>query len=449
MMIRRNFFVGFKRTSQQILCLSGPIAFSLLVQALYNIVDSFYVSRYSADGLTALSLAFPVQLFLLALATGVSTGCGILVSYYLGERKNELALEAGVNGFLLSLFHWVLCAGLCWPMLSVYFYVFSNNVRVQDMGMAYTFGICMCSGFQFLENTSSRILYSQGNSFGPMIAQVAGAVFNIILDPVLIYGAFGIREMGIAGAAAATVMGQFFSLVLSLLFLRKGSMRFRKKNFMVSWNLCRGIYKAGFPTFFMQALVAFYVSGLNMVLKPFGEYAIMSLGIYYKLQTFLLMPVNSISLAVTPLMSYGCGEKNYAQVWKIYRCALSISFFAMLLGTGIFWAFPRQLIAIFSSDKGLFTAAVPALRIISLSFPFFSFTIIIPVLLQVAGYTRENLFITFARQIVFLVPIAWVLSNFGLKYIWFTFPVSEILAAGISWIYRNRIYREFAQRVEL
>ena len=118
-------------------------------------------------------------------------------------------------------------------MLSVYFYVFSNNVRVQDMGMAYTFGICMCSGFQFLENTSSRILYSQGNSFGPMIAQVAGAVFNIILDPVLIYGAFGIREMGIAGAAAATVMGQFFSLVLSLLFLRKGSMRFRKKNFMV------------------------------------------------------------------------------------------------------------------------------------------------------------------------------------------------------------------------
>lgn len=425
----------------RILSLSGPISLSLLVQALYNIVDSFYVSRYSPDGLTALSLAFPVQLFIIALGTGTSTGCGIVVSYYLGENRMKKAANAAIHGFPLSLLQWLVFALLSVPFVRLYFSLFSEKDTVRSMGITYTTLICLFCLFQFIENTSSRILYSENNSLGPTCAQICGVLINILLDPLLIFGAGPFPSLGVAGAAVATVTAQFFSMFLSLCFLAKGSIKLTADCFSPSLSITGSIYKAGFPTFFMQSLVSVYVSGLNMVLKPFGEFAIMSLGIYYKLQTFLLMPTNSLSLAVTPLMSYYYGKKDIKTMWQVYRQSLLLSFFTMLAGTLLFWIFPRQLITIFSTDAALFQTAVPALRIISLSFPFFSFTIIIPVLLQVTGYTKENLMITFLRQIVFLVPFAWILSHFGLEAVWITFPLSEILAAILSWRYKVKIQK--------
>lgn len=425
---------------RQIIILSGPIALSLFIQALYNIMDSFYVSRYSPAGMAALSLAFPIQLLLIAVGTGISSGSGILTAYHLGESQPDLAAASLGQSFSLTLLCWGVIACFSLQVIPIYFNFFSSSSAIRTEGIGYTVIVSVFSLFSFAENTSSRTLYAEGNSLAPMCAQITGALFNILADPLFIWGFGPIPEMGINGAAAVTVLGQFLSMGLSLVFLKKGNLRVKPHDFLPSLPRIKSIVKAGFPTFFMQSLVSVYVAGLNIVLKPFGEYAITSMGIYYRYQTFLLMPTNSISLSITPLMSYYYGSGDYQRIWKLYRQSLMLSFITLFSGTIIFQRFPKQLLLLFSVDEKLLPLGIPALRIISLSFPFFSFTIIIPVLLQVLGYTKENLFITFLRQVLLLVPLAYFFSHWGVTAVWITFPVSEILAAILSWHYKKKTY---------
>lgn len=417
-----------------ILVLSLPIAFSSLVQSLYNIVDSIFVARYSDDALIALSLVFPIQLLMLALATGTGVGVNALMSIMLGRKKVGEANNAARHGLFLAVVNWILFTAGVFFILVPYFRVSTDIPAVFDMGCSYTAIILFFSFGVFIESACSKIMQATGRMILPMTAQVAGALLNIILDPIMIFGLFGCPEMGVAGAAIATVLGQMVTMFISLYGVFHGGdiIRIRMSDFShfrPDVPLIRRIFRMAVPSIFMQALYTVYIMGLNLILADFSESAVSVLGIYYRLQTFLCIPFQGFIQAAMPIMSYsyGAGYKKRLRNALIYCCSLSTIF--LMMGMVVFLLRPGSLIMIFTSNQQVLEIGIPGLRIISLSFAAFSLSLMIPSFFQAIGYGRASMFLTILRQIVLMVPVACLLAPFGLTYVWFTFPISETITA--------------------
>ena len=407
-----------------LLKLSPPVMLALLIQSIYNIVDSCFVAQYSLSGLTALSIIFPIQLLMTALGTGTGTGLNILISRMDGNGDTARQRDVVKSGLYLGIWNFLIFTCIGMLLIGSYYTISSNQAEVRAEGIQYAQIIFLGSFGLFMESNCTKLLQAKGNMVTPMLAQVAGAVINLVFDPIFIFGLFGAPELGVAGAAIATIMGQWAAMLITLkavfrTYDVRGTFRFKD---------CIQIYQSGFPSIIMQSLYTLYIVGLNLILKQFTEDAVTVLGIYYKLQTFFFIPLMGLQQVIVPVISFNYGAHDNKRVNDTLRYSILISCGVMALGTFIFMAFPKELISIFAGSTPILNIGTPALRIISVSFLPASLAMMFTVYFQGIEKGKCSVFITVLRQIILLVPLAWLFHFAGLNYVWLTFPVTEVIA---------------------
>ena len=408
-----------------LLKMSPPVMLALLIQSIYNIADSFFVARYSTEGLTALSIVYPVQLLITALATGTGAGVNLLISRLDGKGETEAQHDIIKSGLFLNIFHFFIFAFIGNLLADGYFSLSTGNAVVKAQGILYSRIIFSGSLGLFTESICTKILQARGNMIIPMIAQVTGSVVNIILDVILIFGAGQIPAFGIMGAAIATVIGQWVAMLITLSAVTK---KYSLKG-QFKLNDCKQIYTNGIGSIVTQSLYTIYIVGLNMILKLFTEDAVTVLGIYYKIQSFFFIPLLGFQQVLLPLFSYHYGASNYRRNREILKCSLIFSVTIMAVATGIFFLLPEKLVQIFSTESAIAAIGKYAFPVISISFIFAGLTIVITSYLQGIAHIKTSLFIIVLRQIFLLVPLAWLFHFVSLNAVWWTFPVTEIVAS--------------------
>lgn len=443
--------MGTQKMLPLLLSMSLPAMFSMLVQALYNIVDSVFVSRLGVDALAAVSLAFPIQTLMISVAVGTGVGINSLISRRLGERRFEEANKAASHGIFLGLFSWIPFLLFGFFFSEAFMRMFSGNENVVRMGVDYLSIVSIFSGGCLVEICCEKILQATGNMVYPMLFQLSGAITNIILDPVFIFGYLGVPAMGVAGAAIATVIGQIVSMVFALLVLcfKEHHVKIELKGFRFEWRTIREIYAVGLPSIVMQAISAFLNMGLNGILAGFSDTAVAVLGAYYKLQSFIFMPAFGMNQGLLPILGYNYGARKKSRFLSATRLGAVFMVGLMALGVLLFVLFPEPLLNIFkesgqaAADAELLRIGVPALRIISLSFLPAAFGILFSTVFQATGKGIQSLVVSLLRQMIILLPAAWLLSLTGeVTNVWFAFPVAEILACFVSiWMFWN-LYRK-------
>ncbi len=423
-----------------LLKLSPPVMLALLIQAIYNIADSFFVARYSAEGLTALSIIYPVQLLITAIATGTGAGVNILISRMDGKGEKEAQHHIIKSGLFLNIIHFLIFALLGNLLISAYFSISTANELVRSQGILYSRIIFMGSLGLFVESICTKILQARGKMIIPMIAQITGSVTNILLDVILIFGTKNIPAFGITGAAIATVIGQWAAMAITLFAVVK------KYSLKGSFKLeaCRQIYANGIGSIVTQSLYTLYIVGLNIILKGFTEDAVTVLGIYYKIQTFFFIPLLGFQQVLLPLFSYNYGAGNRQKNNEILKWAVALSTGIMAVATAIFCMFPQKLIQIFSAKTEILAIGKYALPVISISFIFAGLTIVITSYLQGIAHIKISLFIIVLRQIFLLVPLAWLFHFIGLNAVWWTFPVTEIAASITGVVITVRLHNKIS-----
>ena len=411
-----------------LLKLSPPVMLALLIQSVYNIVDSFFVARYSSEGLTALSIVYPIQLLMTALATGTGAGVNLLISRMDGQGETKKQSDIVTCGMILAVFHFLLFGILGVLLSGGYFRLSSENELVCAQGVIYANIIFAGSLGISVESICTKILQARGNMALPMAAQIVGAVTNIILDPVLIFGLFGAPRLGIAGAAIATVLGQWAAMAITFTAVRRIYPRHGK------WSVqsCFQIYQNGSGSIVTQSLYTLYIVGLNMILALFSEDAVTVLGIYYKIQSFFFIPLLGFQQVLLPVISHNYGAKQIGRIQQTVRFAAVLSTGLMLAATVVFWLFPEPLLAVFSSKEELLMIGEYALRVISLSFIPAGITIVVTSHLQGIAKMKLSVFVIVLRQVILLVPLAWLLHFAGLEAVWWTFPLTEVIVAAVS-----------------
>ena len=429
-----------------IISMSLPAIFSMLVQALYNVVDSVYVSRISENALTAVSLALPVQNLMIAVAVGTGVGVNSLISRRLGEGKRDEASQAATHSVLLGLFSWLVFALFGLFFTETFFRSFTSLEEIVRMGTQYTSVVTIFSVGIFVEVNMEKTLQGTGNMIYPMLFQLTGCITNIILDPILIFGYFGMPAMGVTGAAVATVIGQLLAMVFSIyvVFTKNHEVKVTFRGFRFDCDSVRTIYSVGIPSIIMQSISSVLVVVLNGLLITFSETAVAVLGVYFKLQSFVFMPVFGLNQGLMPIMGYNYGTRNRHRLKEALRLGCMISFLIMLVGMAVFWAFPRTLLGFFQASEQMLAMGVPALRLISLSFVAAAFGIIFSTLFQAVGIGILSLLVSALRQLVIILPLAWALSKLGLVYVWAAFPLAEIAALTVSsllvrWLFRKKL----------
>ncbi len=423
-----NYF-GTEKIGKILLKLAPPVMLAQLIQALYNIIDSLFVGRYSETGLTALSIVYPLQLLMIALAVGTGVGINTSVAYNLGVKDDKRAEEIAGMGTALGVIMWAIFAVICYFFMPVYAKMSTDSLEVVCDVIRYGRIVCVASFGLFLESIWTKVLQAYGDMKTPMYAQIVGALTNIILDPILIFG-WGIApEMGIMGAAIATVTGQ---IVAALIVMKKG---YRKSPKLDKYPQgVRTIYKLGIPNILMQSAYTFYIFGLNMILVQFSDQAVTALGLYYKWQTIFFIPLGAMQTCIVPVISY-----NYASE-KVDRCkrTLFVSILwgmaMMFVGLLCFELIPGPMLDVFTNDAKVIEIGTVGFRFIGLSFLPLVTSLIFPVFFQALARPITSSFLTILRTVVLFVPLGYIFSKFGLTYFWLTYPVTEIITTTVGFI---------------
>ena len=438
--------MGTARMFPLILSMAVPAMFSMLVQALYNIVDSYFVSQVSEKGLAAISLAFPIQNLLIAFGVGTAVGVTSLISRRLGQGRQDEADSAATHGILLSLCTYVLFALYGAFFTTPFFRMFESDPEIVQMGDTYISICCIFSFGLFVEISLEKILQATGNMIWPMIFQLVGAVSNIILDPILIFGMFGMPAMGVAGAAIATVGGQIIAMIFSIVVvvLREHAVRITFRGFRPHWRTVRDIYTVGLPAIVMQSIGTVMTMALNGILSAFSTAAYTVFGLYFKLQSFVFMPVFGLTQGLMPIMGYNYGARNKKRLLSALKQGCVIALIIMTLGLLVFLLFPAQLLGIFNASRELLEIGVPALRIIASCFLFAALGIVSSTLFQAVGRGVFSLIVSLMRQLVVLVPAAWVLARITgeVNAVWWAFPIAEVFSLIASIFLFLRLYRK-------
>lgn len=443
--------MGTMPINKLLFSMSLPMIISMLVQAMYNIIDSIFVAQIGEEALTAVSLAFPLQNLMIAVSSGTCVGVNALLSRSLGERNQKAANQSAENGiFLATLSYLAFCLfGLFGARL--FFSSQTSNPTIIELGIQYLSICCIFSFGIFLEMMNERILQSTGRTFYSMITQGSGAIINIILDPILIFGLFGAPKMGIRGAAAATVFGQIVAMFLSFYFnIRKNpDARMRINGFRPQGAIIRIIYQVGVPSIIMQSISSVMTFGMNKILIFFSETAVSVFGIYFKLQSFVFMPVFGLNNGMIPIIAYNYGARQKKRIMDTMKLSIAAAVSIMLAGLAIFQIFPGQLLELFNASDHMLEIGIPALRIISLSFLFAGFCIIVGSVFQAMGNGMYSLAVSVARQLVCILPLAYFFAlAFGLDAVWFAIPLSEIMSLTLSSILLKRIYTQKIKPLE-
>lgn len=440
--------MGVMPVNRLLFSMSLPMILSMLVQALYNIVDSIFVAQIGETALAAVSLAFPVQNLIIAVSVGTGVGVNALLSRSLGEKNQETANLAAVNGIFVFFLSYLLFAVFGLFFARMYFTVQTSNPEIIEQGTIY---LSVCSIFSFgifLEIALERIMQSTGRTIYNMITQGLGAIINIILDPILIFGLFGFPRMGILGAAVATVIGQIIAMLLLLYFnIRKNSdVNLNMRRFRPDTAIIAEIYRVGLPSIIMQSISSVMTFGVNKILLLFSETAVSVFGIYFKLQSFIFMPVFGLNNAMVPIVAYNYGAARKDRIMKTIRSSVTAAVAIMLAGLAIFQIFPEQLLYLFDASEHMMGIGVPALRIISLSFLFAGYCIVIGSVFQALGNGVYSLITSAARQLVCILPAAWFFAaEFGLHAVWYAFPLAEIISVVLTTVLFRRIYQKKIQ----
>ncbi|MDD6216767.1 MAG: MATE family efflux transporter [Roseburia sp.] len=417
-------FYGKEKISKILLKLAPPVMLAQLIQALYNIIDSLFIGRYSEEGLTALSIIYPIQLLMIALAVGTGVGINTIMAARLGQGKKEKANEYAGIGTPLALGLWFLFAFVCWFMMPFYARLSTNSQTVIGDVVLYGRIVCVFSIGLFLESIWTKVLQAEGDMKTPMFAQIMGAVTNIILDPLLIFGKIGLPEMGIGGAAVATVAGQ---IVAAIIVGRKG---FRKSpgKAVYPGHIAK-IFRIGTPNILMQSAYTFYIFGLNLILSGFSDQAVTTLGLYYKWQTFFFIPLGAMQTCIVPVISFNYAAKNIERCKKTLSTSVLFGMLLVSIGTVCFSTIPGQMLSVFSSDPVVIDIGKVAFRFIGTSFLTMVTSLIFPVFFQAVGSSLKSSMLTVIRTVVLFVPLGFLFSRFGLTWFWLTFPITELVTS--------------------
>ena len=451
----RSEMLGTMRMSRLVPTISIPVMISMLVQALYNVVDSIFVARYDPNGLTAVSLAYPIQMLMVALSVGMGIGISSLISRKLGERAASQARTAAWNGLfvLIAGFGLFACIGLFLAPTLMRMTVsesLADADQILQMGTTYLHIVTTYSLGMFMAIFFERLLQATGNTVLSMITQLSGAITNMILDPIMIFGLLGCPAMGVTGAAIATVIGQFVSFLVGFLFNQ-----FKNRELALSFRDCRidrslltNIFSVGLPSTIMQAIASVMNISMNGLLATFaeGNAAVNVLNVYFKLQSFVFMPVFGLGTGVIAIVGYNFGARNRERIYSAIRVCLLWALTIMVIGTVIFMLFPTQLMSLFeSADTSEVTLAmtrlgVVALRVISISFFMAAIGIILSNVYQAVGKGMYSLIMSLCRQLLVLIPAAWIIAKVtgDVNAVWWAFPVSEAISCVIClFLYRH------------
>ena len=435
--------MGVQPIAPLLLGMALPMMMSMLVQALYNVVDSIYVSRLSEAALTAVSLAFPVQNLMIAVGVGTGVGVNALLSRSLGEKNYEQANRAAGSGLFLAL-----CSMVAFVLFGVFFSgaFFRSQTTDPEIlagGTAYTFIVCAFSQGLFVQVMLEKLLASTGRTLYSMLLQMAGAVTNIVLDPILIFGLLGMPKMGVAGAAVATVIGQWVAMALGLWFnqTRNPDITLSLRSLKPHAETIRRIYAVGLPSIAMQSIGSVMVFCMNRILMAFTSTAAAVFGVYFKLQSFIFMPIFGLNNGMIPIIAYNYGARNKKRIMDTMKFSIGTAVGLMMVGLAILQFLPAQLLALFNASEEMLRIGVPALRTISLSFIFAGYCIIVGSVFQALGNGVYSLIISVVRQLLVLLPVAYIFAKlFGLAAIWFSFPIAELASVALSSFYLKKMY---------
>ena len=419
---------GQEKIGRTLLRLAPPVMFSQLIQALYNMVDSYFVGRLSADGLTALSAIFPAQLCITAIAVGTGTGVGARMAQQLATDGKKASSRTAGTGMVLAALSWALFSCVTLLLLPWFARVSVQSETAMQETMAYGYIVCFGSFGVFLESMWSKVLQAEGNMLRPMIAQVVGAGMNILLDPILIFGLGPVPAMGIRGAALATISGQIAAAIIV------GSKGVRKppREITSFRQDAADIYRYGYPSIFMQLLYVVYIMALNVILAQFSDAAVTVLGLYYKLQTFFFIPLFALQTCIVPVLSYNYARAQYRRCKRIIWDSAAVAGVLMLIGVICFEGIPGPMIRLFTRDAQTILIGIPAFRMIALSFLPAVLSLIYPVVFQAVGKGMESAGLSLLRQIICLLPAFYLLSRIGLSWCWLAFPIAEIITAVVG-----------------
>ena len=429
-----------------------PAILSMIVYALYNVIDSIFVAQYSHKALTAVSLAFPIQMLIISVGVGTGVGINSLISRKLGQGNKEdanlVASYGLVLGAIASITFMILGFAITRPFLEVFA---EGDEELIVMGVQYLSTIMIFSFGSFLEINIEKTIQATGNMVVPMIFMLIGGVTNLILDPLFIFGIGIFPELGVLGAAVATVAGQILSMIVAfvVIFTTKQDVKFSFKGFRVDFSILKEIFAVAIPSIIMQSIGTVMIIGMNSILITFSQTAVSVLGIYFKLQSFIFMPVFGLMQGGMPIIGYNYGAGNKERLLKTLKYCIIISVSIMTLGTALFMIFPSQLLMMFNANKDMISIGETALRAISLCFIFAGVSIVIINLFQAIGRGISSMIVSFTRQLILLLPVAYGLSFINLDVVWYAFPISEIVALILSIIIMIRIYNKYIKNLKL
>lgn len=446
--------MGVQPVNKLLLSMSLPIMVSMIIQALYNIVDSIFVSKISENAFTAVSLAFPVQNLMIALGAGTGVGINALLSKSLGEKNFERANKAARNGIFLTFINFIIFIIFGLFFTEMFFKAQSSNQEIIDYGIQYMKIITILSIGIFGQLTGERLLQATGKTIYSMFTQGFGAIVNIVLDPILIFGIGPFPKMGVAGAAAATVIGQIIAMLLGIYFnvAKNKEININMIGFRPDFKIIKRIYAVGIPSIIMQSITSVMTFGMNKVLSNYSDTAQAVLGAYFKLQSFIFMPVFGLNNGLIPILSYNYGARKRKRMTSTIKYGVIYACTIMVAGIIIMQLIPDVLLKMFKASDTMLGMGSTAMRIISLSFVFAGFGIIVSSSLQALGHGVFSMFISIARQLVVLLPAALIIAkatNYSnVDYVWWAFPIAEIASFLCSVVFLRIIYKKVISVIE-
>lgn len=442
--------MGTMPINKLLISMSLPMMISMLVQALYNIVDSIFVAKVHDDALTAVSLAFPLQTLMIGVAVGTGVGVNAILSKALGAKQFERANKAAVNGIFLALISYIIFLILGLTVINPFYNSQTSITSIHNYGVDYL-SICMIFSFGlFGQIMFERLLTSTGKTVLTMVTQGVGAIINIILDPILIFGYCGAPALGVKGAAIATVAGQSVAGILACIFNIKFNreIQISFKKFIPSLTLIKEIYIIGIPSIIMQSIGSVMTYTMNRILILSSPVAVSVFGVYFKLQSFIFMPIFGLNSGAIPIIAYNYGAHSKDRMMMTWKSAWKYATFIMLVGTIAFECIPKLLISMFNDSPEMLSIGVPALRIIGVHFPVAAFCIVTGTLFQAIGKSIYGMITSIMRQLVVLLPAAFLLSLIGnVNYIWLAFPIAEIMSATVTFIFYKRINKTIISKM--
>ena len=443
--------MGVMPVNKLLLSMSLPMMLSMLVQALYNIVDSIFVAKISEDALTAVSLAFPLQQLMIALGAGTCVGVNAVLSRALGERNYKKVNSSATNAVLLMVLNSLVFVLIGLFVVKPFYLAQTTYVEIVEYGVQYLSIVCVFSFGIYMQFIFERLLQSTGKTFYSMITQLVGAITNIVLDPILIFGLCGMPALGVKGAAIATVIGQIAAGVTAIIINKKVNkeVKLSFKGFRPSLTLIKQIYVVGIPSIIMQSIGSIMVFGMNQILIAFSTTATAVFGVYFKLQSFIFMPLFGMNNGIVPIIAYNYGAQKRTRVTKTIKLSIVYAIGIMCFGFLIFQTIPDKLFLLFEASNDMLAMGVPALKVISLHLPIAAVCIILGTVFQALGNAVYSMITSICRQLVVLLPVAYFLSRFGnVDLVWWAFPVAEVVAITLTLIFYAKIYKKIIVKIE-